>query len=53
MADAYVAMVDTAGAVTAWRRVLELLPRDEDADPEALAGLERRARSGLAAFGGN
>ncbi|HSM07934.1 MAG TPA: serine hydrolase, partial [Gemmatimonadota bacterium] len=53
LADAYVAMADTARAVEAWRMVLELIPRDEDADPNALAGLERRARSGLVAFGGN
>lgn len=52
LADAYVAAADTAGAVRAWRKVLESIPGDEDADPEALAGLERRARSGLAVFGG-
>lgn len=53
LADAYVAMADTARALEAWRMVLELIPHDEDADAEALAGLERRARSGLAAFGGD
>jgi hypothetical protein len=33
--------------------VLDLIARDDDADPDALASLERRARSGLAAFEGD
>jgi tetratricopeptide (TPR) repeat protein len=53
LADAHVAAADTAGAIRAWRKVLELIPLDEDAEPDALASLERRARSGLAAFGGD
>lgn len=51
LADAYVAAGDTAGALQAYRTVLETIPLDEDADPAALAALERRARSGLRAFG--
>lgn len=51
LADAYVAAADTAGAVRAWRKVLEAIPLDEEADPQALANLERRARAGLDRFG--
>ncbi|HUE96718.1 MAG TPA: serine hydrolase [Longimicrobiaceae bacterium] len=52
LADGYVATGDTAGAVGAYRKVLETIPLDEAADPDALAALERRARSRLTAFGG-
>ena len=53
LADARAAAGDTAGAIRAWRKVLESIPLDEDAEPGALASLERRARSGLTAFGGD
>lgn len=51
LADAYVAAGDTAGALHAYRKVLEAIPLDEEADPAALRALEQRARSALRALG--
>jgi CubicO group peptidase (beta-lactamase class C family) len=51
LGEAYVAVGDTAGAVRAYRKVLETIPGDEQADPPALASLEQRARSALEALG--
>jgi len=51
LADAYVAVGDTAGALHAYRKVLEAVPLDDDSDPAALATLEQRARSALKSLG--
>lgn len=51
LADAYVAAGDTAGALEAYRKVLEAIPLDEDADPAALSVLEQRAHSAIRRFG--
>ncbi len=51
LGEAYVAVGDTAGAVRAYRKVLETIRGDEQADPPALANLEQRARSALEAMG--
>jgi len=51
LGEAYVAVGDTVGAVRAYRKVLETISGDEQADPPALANLEQRARSALAAMG--
>ncbi len=40
LADGYLAAADTAGAVDAYRKVLEAIPLDTDADPAALASLK-------------
>jgi CubicO group peptidase (beta-lactamase class C family) len=52
LADGYLAAADTAGAVSAYRKVLEAIPLDVDADPAALENLESRAQAQLAALGG-
>ena len=49
LADGLLAAGDTAGALEAYRQVLRAIPRDSEADPDALANLERRARAGLEA----
>jgi tetratricopeptide (TPR) repeat protein len=51
LAEASLAAGDTAGAVRAWRKVLETAPGDTSAERAALASLERRAKSGLDHFG--
>ena len=51
LADGLLAAADTAGALEAYRQVLRAIPRDGEADPDALASLERRARAGLEASG--
>ncbi|MFO7586639.1 MAG: serine hydrolase [Gemmatimonadota bacterium] len=51
LADAYVAAGDTAGAARAFRKVLEAIPLDTEADPAALESLEQRARAGLETLG--
>jgi CubicO group peptidase (beta-lactamase class C family) len=53
LADGYLAVGDTASAVDAYRKVLEAIPLDTDADPATLSGLETRATSQLAALGGD
>jgi CubicO group peptidase (beta-lactamase class C family) len=53
LADGYLAVGDTAAAITAYRTVLETIPLDTEADPETLVQLEQRARSQLAQFGGD
>ena len=53
LGEAYLAVGDTVGAVRAYRRVLETIPGDEQADPPALASLEERARAALEAMGAN
>ncbi len=40
LADGYLAVADTAGAVSAYEKVLEVIPLDSDADPAAPANLE-------------
>ena len=50
LADGYLAVADTAGAVSAYRKVLEAVELDTDADPTALESLKTRARAQLAAF---
>jgi hypothetical protein len=52
LADGLLAVGDTAGAVSAYRKVLEAIPLDVDADPAALENLESRAQAQLAALGG-
>jgi len=52
LADGYLAVADTAGAVSAYRKVLEAVSLDSDADPAALEGLKSRAQAQLTAFGG-
>jgi len=52
LADGYLAVADTAGAVSAYMKVLEAVELDSDADPAALEGLKTRAQSQLAALGG-
>ena len=52
LADGYLAVADTAGAVSAYEKVLEVIPLDPDADPAALANLKTRALNQLAALGG-
>ena len=52
LADGLLAVGDTAGAVSAYRKVLEAIPLDTDADPADLEGLKTRAQDQLAAFGG-
>ena len=47
LADGLLAAGDTAGAVEAYRRVLQAIPGDSEADPEALRQLEQRARAGI------
>jgi tetratricopeptide (TPR) repeat protein len=51
LGEAYQAVGDTAGASRAYRKVLETIPGDAQADPEALTSLEQRARSALEALG--
>ena len=51
LADGYLAVADTAGAVSAYQKVLEAVEFDANADPAALEGLKTRARSQLAALG--
>ena len=51
LADGYLALADTAGAVSAYRKVLEAIPLDGDADPAALENLKSRAQAQLAALG--
>jgi len=51
LADGLLAAGDTVGAREAYRQVLRAIPRDGEADPDALANLERRARAGLEASG--
>lgn len=51
LGEAYQAVGDTAGASLAYRKVLETIPGDAQADPEALTSLEQRARSALEALG--
>jgi CubicO group peptidase (beta-lactamase class C family) len=53
LADGYLAVADSAGAVSAYRKVLEAIPLDMEADPEVLATLGQRARAGLAELGGS
>jgi tetratricopeptide (TPR) repeat protein len=52
LADGYLAVADTAAAVSAYQQVLEVIPLDSDADPAALEGLKTRALNQLAALGG-
>jgi CubicO group peptidase (beta-lactamase class C family) len=52
LADGYLALADTASAVSAYQKVIEVVPLDVDADPATLENLETRARDQLAAFGG-
>jgi len=53
LADGYLAVADTAGAVSAYREVLEAIPLDAESDSAALANLEQRARAGLEELGGS
>jgi CubicO group peptidase (beta-lactamase class C family) len=52
LADGLLAVGDTAGAVSAYRKVLEAIPLDTDADPAALEDLKTRAQAQLEALGG-
>jgi Flp pilus assembly protein TadD len=52
LADGLLAVGDTAGAVSAYRKVLEAIPLDTEADPADLEGLKTRAQDQLAALGG-
>lgn len=52
LADGYLALADTASAVSAYQQVIEAIPLDTDADPTALEGLKTRALNQLAALGG-
>jgi tetratricopeptide (TPR) repeat protein len=51
LADGYLAVGDTIAALEAYRRLLDAVPSDPEADPAALEDLERRARSALTRFG--
>lgn len=52
LADGYLAVADTAGAISAYRKVLEAVSLDSDADPNALRDLQTRAQAQIATFGG-
>jgi CubicO group peptidase (beta-lactamase class C family) len=53
LADGLRAVGDEAGAVAAYRKVLEAIPLDAESDSAALANLEQRARAGLEELGGS
>ncbi|MCL7978076.1 MAG: serine hydrolase [marine benthic group bacterium] len=53
LADAYLAVGDTAAALEAYRRVLRAIPGDSESDPAALENLRNRARSALEQFAGD